>query len=38
MSFEYFDDEAGYVSKSEISPDAAAKIAKKLGSLAALIS
>ncbi len=38
MSFEFFENEAGYISKSEISEDAKAKIAKRLGHLATIIS
>jgi hypothetical protein len=38
MSFEFFDNEAQYISKQEISPDAKAKIAKRLGHLATIIS
>lgn len=33
MSFEFFENEAGYVSKEEISPEARAKIAKRMGRL-----
>ena len=38
MSFEFFENEAGYISKSEISPEAKAKIVKRLGHLATIIS
>lgn len=38
MGFEYFKNEADYISKQEISPDAKAKIAKRLGQLATIIS
>ncbi len=38
MSFEFFDNEANYVSKQEISPEAKAKIAKRMGELSSLIS
>ena len=38
MSFEFFENESGYISKSEISDDAKAKIAKRLGHLATIIS
>ena len=38
MSFEFFENEAGYISKSEISDEAKAKIAKRLGHLATIIS
>ena len=38
MSFEFFENEATYISKSEISAEAKAKIAKRLGHLATIIS
>jgi len=38
MTFEFYQNEANYVSKQEISPDAKAKIAKRLGHLAVTIS
>ncbi len=38
MSFEFFENEASYISKSEISAEAKAKIAKRLGHLATIIS
>ena len=38
MGFEFFENEADYVSKQEISPEAKAKIAKRLGHLATIIS
>ena len=38
MSFEFFEDEAAYMSKQEISPEAQEKIAKRLGHLATIIS
>ncbi len=38
MSFEFFDNEANYVSKQEISPEAKAKIAKRMSELVSLIS
>lgn len=38
MGFEFYDDEANYISKQEISPEAKARIAKRLGHLATIIS
>ena len=38
MSFEFFENEAAYISKSEISDDAKAKIAKRLGHIAVNLS
>ena len=38
MSFEFFENEANYVSKQEISSEAKDKIAKRLGHLATIIS
>jgi len=38
MSFEFFENEVGYISKQEITPEAKAKIAKRLGHLATIIS
>lgn len=38
MSFEFFEDEANYLSKQEISPEAEAKIKQRLGNLATIIS
>jgi len=38
MSFEFFENEADYISKQEISPEAKALIAKRLGHLATIIS
>ena len=38
MGFEFFDNEADYISKQEITPEARAKIAKRLGHLATIIS
>lgn len=38
MSFEFFKDEANYLSKQEISPEARQKIEARLGHLATIIS
>lgn len=38
MSFEFYQNEADYISKQEISADAKAKIAKRLGHLVTIIS
>ena len=38
MGFEFFENEASYISKQEISPEAKARIAKRLGNLATIIS
>ena len=38
MSFEFFENEASYISKSEISEDARTRIAKRLGHLTVTIS
>ena len=38
MSFEFYENEANYISKQEISAEAQAKIAKRLGHLAVTIS
>ncbi len=38
MTFEFFENEAQYVSKQEVSAEAKAKIARRLGHLATIIS
>ena len=38
MSFEFYENEANYISKQEISPEAKAKIARRLGHLVTIIS
>jgi hypothetical protein len=38
MSFEFYENEANYISKQEISADAKAKIARRLGHLATIVS